>query len=396
MIDPSEKDMEFLESLRNRPDKDPNKEFVAQLQRRLIQPTRKKRFALVPITITSFTLITFLAVTFLFFNQPSSENPLVFDNTETMDKTKSKENLSEDEIPIADQEEARILLEIPYGEARSEIGMPEKRPGGSDRTTESFFVKDNVFYVLDNAARKIVVTQVNGYLYTIQLNDTEKAEWYRDIFVDDDNNVYVLDSTNRKVIMYNKDGELKEQYPILTDMLNPTSLFVNEQKEIIVRDARPLMENLMTGETIKFPHSFEQDDIIVDVLHKNMETEEISIQEDGSVKKITVSFDHTTGGIKMLDIRSNQLIFEKTEVADTHKIMAEFHVYVINKDGTVLGAVREPHEQAAYYSSHTLRMEDKKIYYLSAGANSVVIYELIPGKQFEKKLQDRIDAFLNE
>ena len=88
---------------------------------------------------------------------------------------------------------------------------------------------------------------------------------------------------------------------------------------------------------------------------KTIQTEEIIIDKAGKEQNITVQFDHSTGGIRILDIRSNQIIFEKTEVADTSKIMAEFHVYVIDKEGNILGAVREPYEQSDYYSTHFIR-----------------------------------------
>ncbi|WHT48775.1 hypothetical protein QNH10_03235 [Sporosarcina thermotolerans] len=262
---------------------------------------------------------------------------------------------------------------------------------------ESFFVKDGVFYLLDNAARKVMVTTLEGHLFTIQLDDSEDGKWYRDIFVDEDNNIYVLDSSYYKgVSKFSPEGELLEVFPIKADMMDPNAVVVNEQNEIIVHDVRPLMENLMTGEISRPLKTYEHDSVTAQIIRKDEQTEIINIKEADIEQKITVPFDHTTGGIRILDIRSNQLIFEKTEVADTHKIMAEFHVYVINKEGNVLGAVREPHEQSAYYSTHSLRMQGDKIFYLSAGADSVAIYELIPGERFEKKLQDRIDEFLNE
>ncbi|MDN4606720.1 hypothetical protein [Sporosarcina highlanderae] len=395
MNEPTEKEIEFLQNLRNRPDKDPDREFVNRLQRQLIQPSTKKRPKFIPIAVTSLAFMTFLAVIFLFFNQPPSGVPLVL--VESIDKKEAIENTPQDGIMIFEQEQAKILLEVPYGEGSNEIGMPQKRPGGSDRAVESFYVKDDVFYLLDNAARKVIVTTPKGYLFTIQLDDSEDGKWYRDIFVDDDDNIYVLDSSYYKgVSKFSPGGELLEVFPIKADMMDPNAVVVNERNEILVHDVRPLMENLMTGEITRTRTAFEKDGIIAQVVRKDEQIEVINIEEAGNEQKITVPFDHTTGGIRILDIRSDQIIFEKTEVADTHKIMAEFHVYVIDKEGNVLGAVKEPHEESAYYSTHSLRMVDDKIFYLSAGADSVVIFELIPGKQFEKKLQDRIDEFLNE
>ena len=38
----NEKEIDFLQPLRNRPDKDPDKEFINRLQRRLIQSSQRK------------------------------------------------------------------------------------------------------------------------------------------------------------------------------------------------------------------------------------------------------------------------------------------------------------------------------------------------------------------
>ena len=76
--------------------------------------------------------------------------------------------------------------------------------------------------------------------------------------------------------------------------------------------------------------------------------------------------------------------------------MAEMHVYVIDKNGNVLGAVRKPHERAEYYSRNNIRVDDGKIYYLSAELEAVYVYELTPGKTFENRLNERIETFFNE
>lgn len=393
MSEPNEKERDFLQPLRNRPHKDPDREFINRLQGRLIQSSNRRRQGIFPVAIGSLALATCIALVFLFFNQSPRDIHLAVDSKETIEDT------PQDGIRIAEHERAEVVLELPYGEETDSAGLPQKRAGGSDRAMESFFVKDDVFYLLDNAARKVIVTTPAKHLLTIQLDDSEEGErytWYQDVFVDEGDNIYVLDSTTREVIKYSPEGEQIEVYPIRADMMAPNTVTVNEKKEIIVQDVRPMSENLMTGEVSRTPKTFEKEDTTVQVLRKDDKTEEIRIDKAGKEQKVTVQFEHSTGGIRVLDIRSNQIIFEKTEVADTSKIMVEFHVYVIDGEGNIVGAVREPYEQTAFYSTHFLRMVNDKIYFLSAGNDSVIIYELIPGKQFEKKLQARIDEFLNE
>lgn len=395
MKESNEKEMDFLQPLRNRPNKDPDREFINGLQRRLVQSSNRKKPKAVPVAVGSLALVTGLALVFLFFNVPPQDIPNIVDSMEASEEKETPQ----DRIQIADHELAEVILELPYGEGLDNAGIPQKRAGGSDRTMESFFVKDDVFYLLDNAARKVIVNTSTEHLFTIQLDNSEEGEWYtwyQDIFVDEADNIYVLDSSKREVNKFSPEGELIEVYPIRADMMAPNSITLNEQKEIIVHDVRPMRENLMTGEVSRTPKTFEQEDTIVQVFRKDDKTEEIKIDKAGKEQKVTVQFDHSNGGIRVLDLRTNQIIFEKTEVADTSKIMAEFHVYVFDREGETLGAVRVPYEQSAFYSTHFLRMINDKIYFLSAGNDSVIIYELIPGKQFEKKLQSRIDEFLNE
>ncbi|WHT48774.1 hypothetical protein QNH10_03230 [Sporosarcina thermotolerans] len=123
MNEPTEKEIEFLQSLRNRPDKDPDKEFVSRLQRQLIQPSTKNGPKFIPIAVTSLAFITFLAVTFLFLNQPPNGVPLVLE--EPIDKKEAIENTPQDGMLIAEKEQAKVILELPYGEGINQPGMPQ-------------------------------------------------------------------------------------------------------------------------------------------------------------------------------------------------------------------------------------------------------------------------------
>ena len=396
---------EFLRPLLSRPDLDPDEQFVKSVRRELIQKSVKqtnwkKRIA--PFTIGSLAIITLGFLIFLYTNKlPTGEEmaiatiPNAPDGITPIITTEDDvTNKGEDDLSIAEYEKFEAVLEMKYGTDPGEIAMPQIRGGGSELAPESFFVKDNVFYLLDNAGKKVVVTTEDQHLLTIQL---DKDSWLIDIFVDEEESIYVLGYSNiTSVSKFDKDGELLKIYPINNESLILTAVSVNLNNEIIVHQSLDKSLNLMTGELVRSTNEFGEN-LFARVFKKDEEAGEIILIESGEERKIHVPFEQSFGGINVNAITSNQIIFEKTEVAaETTVIMAETHVYVIDKNGNVLGAVRMPHERVEYYSRNNIRVDHGKIYYLSAELEAAYVYELTPGKIFEKRLNERIETFFHE
>ena len=221
-------------------------------------------------------------------------------------------NKGEDDLSIAEYEKFEAVLEMKYGADPGEIAMPQIRGGGSELAPESFFVKDNVFYLLDNAGKKVVVTTEDQHLLTIQL---DKDSWLIDIFVDEEENIYVLGYSNIKsVSKFDKDGELLKIYPINNESLILTAVSVNLNNEIIVHQSLDKSLNLMTDEIVRSTKEFGEN-LFARVFKKDEEAGEIILIESGEEREIHVPFEQSFGGINVNAITSNQIIFEKTEVA---------------------------------------------------------------------------------
>lgn len=388
---------DFLRLLSKRPDLDPDIHFVNNLRNELTQKSRKTKHRwitkFVPFTIGSLAIITCFSLVFLFFNNTVNENEDVTINEPDENKPiideKDDKPIVEDDIPIAENESFTPVLKMEYGTEPEEIGEIQHTPGGSGLGPMSFFVKNDVFYILDNSGKKIVITTKNQHISTIQLN---KDSWLTDIFVDDEGNIYVLDTLYNTVSKYNQSGNLLETYPIeesTTFIL--TDVTVNQNNEILVSQLQGRTLNLMTGEYVWAKEK------LLSVNRKNEESEEIILNESGKEQKIEILFEHSNGGIVVHSVKSKQIIFQKTEVSpNTPNIMIEMHMYVIDKNGNVLGAVRIPHEKSQYASSHYIRVDHDKIYYLFPKIDGLYIYQLTPGKKFEKRLQKQIDTYLNE
>lgn len=389
---------DFLRPLSKRPDLDPDIHFVNNLRNELTLKSidTKGRWItkFVPFTIGSLAIVTCFALVFLFFNNTVSENENVTinepeDHAPIIDD-KDEISIAEDDVPISENESFTPVLKLEYGIEPEEIGEIQHTPGGSGLGPMSFYVKNDVFYILDNSGKKIVITTKNQHLSTIQLN---KDSWLTDIFVDDEENIYVLDTSYfSAVTKFDKSGNLLETYPIeesTTFIL--TDVTVNQNNEILVSQLQGRTLNLMTGEYVYAKEK------LFSVNRKNEESEEIILNESGKEQKIEILFEHSNGGIVVHSVKSNQIIFQKTEVSpNTPDIMIEMHLYVIDKNGNVLGAARIPHEKSQYASTHYIRVDHDKIYYLFPKIDGLYIYELTPGKQFEKRLQEQIDTYLNE
>jgi len=389
----NQNEFDFLRPLSKRPDINPDIHFVNNLRNELTRKSRKPKdrwiTKLAPYTIGSLAIVTCFALVFLFFNNTLNENVTInkpIDHTPIINED-DKRLLGEDDIPIAEFESITPVLNMEYGTESGQIGEIQHTPGGSGLGPMSFFVKNDLFYILDNSGKKIIITTKDQHLSTIQLNEDS---WLTDIFVDDDENIYVLDTSYiRSVSKYNRDGNLIENFPVdASSSFIPTGVSVNDNNNILVYQLSDRTLNLMSGE---YEYANEK---LFYANRKNEDFGEIILNETGNEQIIDIPFEHSYGGIDILSVKGNQVFFKKIEVSpDTPKIMIEMHMYVVDKKGAELGAVRIPHEKSEYAPTHNIRMDQDKIYYLSPEQDGLYIYLLTPGQKFEKRLQEKIDAY---
>ncbi|CAG9622038.1 hypothetical protein BACCIP111883_02829 [Sutcliffiella rhizosphaerae] len=323
-----------------------------------------------------FLFVVALTLSSLFFTEPSASLAINEDTT----------------IKIQSNESIKPLFAIPYGEEKENIGIKERgSEGDTSNGVSSFFVKDGIFYILDNVHKKIIVYG-NGVESIIPLNENT---WLEDLYVDKKNNIYVLDFLNREVIQHNSNGDFVKSYKVPSTLEVPTGVTVNDKGEIIVDQAQEITANLSKQEISYTSREINTKGIILSEKKVNESRGLISINEGNKITDIQVPFEESFGGITVNSIGEKEVIYTKTEVASNIPlIMAESHVHLVTKYGYELGAVRIPLEKMYYAPRHLIRVDNNKIYLLSPEKTELVIYELTPGKNYKTTLSNRISEFI--
>lgn len=363
---------DFLRPLRERPDLDPDPTFINNLRQNMIQTKPRKRGnPFIPYLAASLAFMTF-SILMVFYINDGTLRPKVGDET----------------AEILDVEEINSILEFNYGTDDGEIGINTNTIGGADSGITSFFVRDHMFYILDNVNHKVIMADRDGHRSSFKVSENSSL---KDIYVDEQKNIYLLDYANRVVYKYREDWQLEKSYPIPDSLKIPVRVTANEKKEIIVEQSQDNFINLETGKKAS-PKREISEGAFVKIVSDQLGR--ITVYDSGEKQDIDIEFEESFGEMTVHSINAKQIIFTKTEVAaDITKIMAETHVYVMDKEGTVLGAVRVPLERMQAAPRHLVRVDQNEIYLLSPEENSLIVYELKPGKQFEKRLQDRIDEY---
>lgn len=304
--------------------------------------------------------------------------------------TVKSQDSSKTDLQVNTEESINDLITINYGDKENEVGFkPHGTEGDIGTGVTSFFVRNNVFYFLDNVNKKILITDGKGSISNIELLEDSFLE---DIVVDKKENIYILDTRNRVVYKYSNKGHELKKYSIPDTLKIPTGIELNKNSEIVANQVQDFSINLITAEKLTKTRTVDETEI--NEVKANDKLAKIAFTEHGKKNEVDVSFEESFGGITLNSIRGNQIVFTKTEVAaDIPSIMTETHVYVTSKKGEVLGAVRIPLEKMHFAPTNLIRVDNNNIYLLSPEPRQLVVYKLNPGKQFQKKLQQMIDDF---
>ncbi|MFC4409039.1 hypothetical protein ACFOZY_01175 [Chungangia koreensis] len=377
-------DAEFLRPLTERPDLEPDTQFVNDLRKRLRTEANRapKGGRLAVLGIAAITILTAVASLFLLLNVANERPEDVAKGEPDVPPVVTTPAELGPPLQIEASEQIVELFSVNYGITDSEISEPVKsKGGGSDLTPMSFFVKDDVFYILDNAGKKVVVTDGTEHLLTIQLSEDA---WLKDLFVDDDGMIYVLDE-GRSVYKYDKDGKLIDTFPIQQENFISTSLSVNAEGDILVHEGGSRTLNLSTNETSPYVKHFGNTIAKADVV--NEKEGRLILTEPDKETIIDIPFEDTFGALVVYDVNSKQIVYEKQEVKDESQISVYSDIYVADKKGNFLGAVRIPTERSTYYAEHRIRMDNNEIFFMSPEKDGVHFYQLIPGAE-KRVVQD--------
>lgn len=271
-------------------------------------------------------------------------------------------------------EQIEKLFSIEYGMEDGQIGKPQRILEGTDLAPMSFFVKEDVFYILDNAAKKVVVTDGTETILDLKL---DHDAWLKDIFVDDAGTIYVLDE-RQGVLTYNKEGVLLNKFPLQHDNFIPTSLSVNSKGDIFVHhQGGSKTLSLADNQIEPFVMSF--NDLTVEPRRVDEKNGKLIVTEKGTETVIHIPFEETYGALTIHDLQSNQIIYEKLEVLDESPISTVSRIYVTDRKGKEIGSVHVPYEQSIYFAEHPIRVDHQRIYFMSPQEDGVSFYELKPG-----------------
>lgn len=382
----NQEDYTFLRPLNDDPEAVPDPQFIKNLRNDLISKAniKSRRMTWFDGSLTAVLIATvfFISLFLLMDNsdhipsndlrtsEPNIDLPVIETNEE------KKEN-----IMILEEEKIEKLFTLKYGDGVEAIGQPLVMHGGGEFTPTSFFVKDNLFYILDNKDKKVVVTYEKEHQLTIPLHDAD----FKDIYVDEEGNIYVFDHI--KVIKLDKDGSLLEEYTVPDSSIIFTSITGNAENEPIVYETDGRGLNLIDGKTEDVRKEYNGTFAHVEV-QNNFEGAQIILEEQNVETEIDIPYEHSYIRLLIHDINAEQIIFEKVEKSQVNS-ESESHMYVIDKSGSILGAVRVPDDETVYYSNQRIRVENNQIYFMSADSEEVSIYSLTPGKIYEKKLRER-------
>jgi hypothetical protein len=292
-----------------------------------------------------------------------------------------------DSIEILANEAVEQIAVFPHGSGAGEVGY---RSGGFETLSEgptSFFVQNNVFYILDNVNKRILVRSERG-TESISL---EGICWAKDLYVAG-KSIFILDSCERKVYQLDHSGQVLNSYTINDNKMILTGLGMTANKELVVRQSN---EKALTINGTKLSgKSFEDTTLIAHINVSNDNLGILKLQNGQETKEFSIPYTYSFGELDVHAISNNQVVLTKTEVSpDVTTIITESFVQVYNLNGGLQGTVRIPHEQMVFVPDHMVRVDNHTIYLLSAEEKGSIIYKLSPGKQFSTIIKDRINAY---
>ncbi|KPB03764.1 hypothetical protein [Bacillus sp. CHD6a] len=355
----------ILAPIKERPKIEPRPKFVQDLQTKIATRKNQKQmiFLKMPIMAIGMVVLLTIVLSLSFVSKLQPEN---------------SGEILENPFPILEHSQVNLIMEVGYGDQENQVGIDPKGPESNN--VSSFAVYDGTFYILDNFNNKVLIIDAQGNYRTIPIDE---AKHLVDILVTNDKEIYVLDSGQKLVYQFSNNGELINTFEISVEI--PTGLVYMKEYGVTVNQLQGRVELVETGERIP------AEDLPYREIRVSEVEGEIWINDNGENIEIEVDFEHFYGGLTFQSITENQVVFTKTErEAEFTTIEPETHVYIVNKHGSTLGAVRIPSENMEISASHLVKTDGNKIYLLSPEASHLAIYELIPGKSFEKLLDDRI------
>lgn len=298
-------------------------------------------------------------------------------------------NLVEDtSYSIQGTEMIKEVLRFSHGDGENQVGFKESKIEDLHSITgvTSFAVKENIFYLLDNVNKKIMIS--DGINFTnVYLHD---ENWLEDFDVTDEGEFYIL--SGHEVLKLSKNGKLQNKFTVPDSITVPTEIEVNSKGGIIVHQAQDSSFIIEEGKQIKATTFFEEQKVNVTVSDDYDVNGKLQVLDNSRIEEIPFKYNYSSGGTIVNDINNDQIVVTKTEIApNIPAILTETHVEVWDRQGNVLGGVRIPLEKMVLPINHWIQVDNGHIYLLSIEEDYTVIYELFPGYSYSSILEERIN-----
>ncbi|WP_047983201.1 hypothetical protein [Ornithinibacillus californiensis] len=373
---PFQEAKQILRPLKDRPDLDPDQEFIATLNKRILHQNIKKapKLKLYPILAIVSVLTIFTIVILSFQNQDHLAND------------------TEDAITIADTSKLEMLDTFVYGNGEGKVGLEFLGERNTlPVTVSSFDVQDGTVYLLDEARKQVLIRNVEGTTTSmpIQTYLMDLESGLEDIVVTETGNMYILSTKESLVYHYDANGVLVENFDYSKlEMFYPDSLIELANGEIVLSQSQERFVNLGTMEQIPeedLPYRFER---------VNRKENKLITNEKNISKELTVFSDLSIDSSSVETMNNNQIILTKTVSPPLYTPISETHVLALSKEGDIVGGVRIPFEDFLEKPQHPERfvaIDNNKIYILIADNHFVTLYEATLGKHYESHIKEQTE-----
>ncbi|WBL17094.1 hypothetical protein [Sutcliffiella sp. NC1] len=364
---------QLLHPIKNRPDNEPNREFVHELQNKLKREQSKKklRLPLVPVFATASVLLIFTI--FILSSNLWGESADQVENV----------------YSISENSKLTLVDTFAYGSEDNQIGlyyegMNETLPV----TVSSFDVNRGTVYILDEARSQVVINNSDGETtsFPIQHNESITGS-LKDILVTENGDIYILDSIEKLVYQYNSDGELKETFDLSkTDLFFPDSIIELENNEIAVSQRQEQFVSLTTLDLIaseEVPFHFEQ---------VNRKEQTLQLRDDE--KGISLFSSFGIGNRAVIDLTEEHVLYSQTVNPPIMESISETHLYALNREGEIVGGIRIPEEsfmEKPELVQKYIKTDGSSIFLLIPEKEHVALYEVTLGKNYESFVEEQLE-----
>lgn len=359
----TEETKELLYPIRQRPDLEPDRDFVEELHIKISKESRRKNSSVKIFPLVALVSVLLLSVVIILSSQITDED---------IAQVKGF-------IDIEENEQITLIETIKY---ESEIweGMNSIR---------GFDMEDGIVYLLDEAKSQVVmISEGKTTTFSIPKNENMLGV-LEDIHVTKDKEIYVLNSGERVVYRFSNEGELKETYDLSQlELFFPDSFYELENKEMLLsqnQEQFASLESMSVVDGEHLPFEFER---------VNRKESKLYLYNEGKRKERTLFSELGLSQATIQLLTEGQIIYTQTVIPPVYVPLSETHIFALDEEGKRIGGARIPVEDFMITPQQVekyITTEGNRMYLLIPEAGQVSLYEISIGKQFDSFIEEQAD-----